>query len=695
MRRNKDLPELLAPAGSLQCVYAAVSAGADAVYFGMKNYSARAFAQNFTYKDANEAIRYCKSVGVKVYLTINTQLFDTDMEQALEACRILYNAGLDAFIITDMGLIREVRRELPNAELHASTQMSPQNKYSAKVLKELGFTRMVAPRECSKKELEDLCSNSELEIEAFVHGANCVCHSGQCLMSAVIGPRSGNKGNCAQPCRMMYKGKCEYPLSLKDNCLATRITDLIDMGVSSLKIEGRMKSADYVYGVTRIYRKLLDERRNANKEELKEVSDLFSRSGFTTAYFDDKVGSDMLGTRTKEDKIATNSATENSTEYPKKRIYMDMSCTMKKDTPITLTGEVDLFGKKTKVTVQGRIPETAINYPMNPGLVKKQLVKLGNSSYDTDPDRIRIDMDDDVMMPVMLINQLRRDLCEEMDKSLAVSGISRVATASVEKLESLAKNNKLKTAYFDNVSEIPAEAFSFFDKIFVPLEDYPSVTVHPGKAVLGVAMPSVVMSGEEKKVLDGLDKAVKLGACEMLVTNLWQIDAAEKRNMIVTLDLRMNCMNSYACRKYSEMGVKNIILSVETGLPKARDMSSPVDLSVVAYGRIPIMTLEKCAIRDILGLKGEISKCEYCKKGGYVPLTDSKNMTFKLRGNPYNHRNTVFNSVPVWTADIYDRIRRLGLGGHFIFSDENADRVRRIISAYTHFALPEGQFKRI
>ena len=694
MKRNKELPELLSPAGSFECVNAAVAAGADAVYFGMKSFSARSYAQNFSYKEATDAIKYCKSAGVNIYLTINTQLFDSDMEQALEMCRILYNTGVDAFIITDLGLIGEVRRELPDAVLHASTQMSPQNIYSAEVLSRLGFTRMVVPRECSRQELIDLCEKSKLEIEAFIHGANCVCHSGQCLMSAVIGPRSGNKGNCAQPCRMAYRGATEYPLSLKDNCLAPRMKDLIDMGVSSLKIEGRMKSADYVYGVTKIYRKLLDERRDADESEVKELADLFSRSGFTTGYFDNKVDSNMLGIRTREDKIATSESTDKTTEYPKKRIYMDMTCIMKKGMPITLTGIVKMNGRTISATAEGREPEVAITYPMNPDLVKKQLIRLGNSSFETDPDKIVIDMDGDVMMPVMLINQLRRDLCEEMEKKIAAGGKTRVDTVSVQPLESTVKKCKLKTAYFDNIKSITPEAFDYFDKIFVPLEDYCKVELS-GKAKLGVCMPNVVMEGEENAVLKELDKAVKIGCSEMLVTNMWQIDAAEKRNMHMTADLKMNCMNSYSCKMYSDLGFDNVILSVETGLPKAADMKSEVDLSVVAYGRIPVMTLEKCAIRDILGMKGPKDKCEYCKSHDYVSLTDSKNMTFKIKGNPVTHRNTIFNSVPVWTADIYNRIYKLGLGGHYIFTDESAEQVKKVINSYIHYSLPEGQFRRI
>jgi collagenase-like PrtC family protease len=292
------LPELLAPCGSYEALVAAVEGGADAVYFGGTAFNARMNAKNFDRDGIRSAVAYCHEKGVKAYITLNTQIYDRELKQALEQAAFCYEAGADALIVADVGLTELIRKHIPDLELHASTQMTAHSLDGAERLYGMGFKRVVGARELSRDNIRTLCT-SNAEIELFIHGAICVSVSGQCLMSAMLGGRSGNRGQCAQPCRMCYNG--EYPLSVKDMCLATHIPELIDMGVASLKIEGRMKSPSYVYGVTKIYRKLLDERRAATDKELSELQRLFSRSGFTDGYYTEKIDSRMLGVRTDKD----------------------------------------------------------------------------------------------------------------------------------------------------------------------------------------------------------------------------------------------------------------------------------------------------------------------------------------------------------------------------------------------------------
>jgi len=294
----KSLPELLAPCGSPEALEAAIEGGADAVYFGGTVFNARMNAKNFGRNEIRAAVARCHGAGVKAYATLNTQIYDRELKTALEHAAFLREAGIDALIITDPGLVSLIKTHLPDLELHASTQMTAHNRAAAETLYDLGFTRVVGARELSETNIKTLCT-SRAEIELFVHGAICVSCSGQCLMSAMLGGRSGNRGECAQPCRMGYNG--EFPLSMKDMCLASHIPALIDAGVASLKIEGRMKSPAYVYGVTKIYRRLLDERRAANDKELTELQRLFSRSGFTDGYFTENVGRHMLGVRSDKD----------------------------------------------------------------------------------------------------------------------------------------------------------------------------------------------------------------------------------------------------------------------------------------------------------------------------------------------------------------------------------------------------------
>ena len=299
MEKAKNvLPELLSPCGSLDALTAAVEGGADAVYFGGTVFNARMNAKNFDRADVRSAVGYCHENGVKAYVTLNTQIYDRELKSALDHAAFLYESGADALITADMGLSSLIKKHIPDFELHASTQATVHNLAGAEKLYDLGFSRVVGAREMDIDNIRTLCK-SRAEIEMFVHGAICVSVSGQCLMSAMLGGRSGNRGQCAQPCRMCYNG--EYPLSIKDMCLAGHIPSLIDAGVASLKIEGRMKSPAYVYGVTKIYRRLLDERRAATRDEINELQRLFSRSGFTDGYYTGNIGKNMLGIRTEND----------------------------------------------------------------------------------------------------------------------------------------------------------------------------------------------------------------------------------------------------------------------------------------------------------------------------------------------------------------------------------------------------------
>ena len=295
MRRKSELPELLAPAGSFDALLAAVAAGADAVYVGGKRFGARAYAKNFDIEELALAVNYCHLRGVKLYVTLNTLIFDKEMADAVAYAKELYRIGVDALIIADVGAVAEIRRCVPDLPLHASTQMSLHSAAGVDMAEKMGCERAVVARELSLSDIKTVVEKTGVEIEVFLHGALCVCHSGQCLFSSLVGGRSGNRGECAQPCRLPYNGK--YPLSLRDLSLSLHITELIESGVASLKIEGRMKSPDYVYGVTKIYRRLLDERRNSTAAERAELKRLFSRGDFTDGYLTGKIKEPMAKKR--------------------------------------------------------------------------------------------------------------------------------------------------------------------------------------------------------------------------------------------------------------------------------------------------------------------------------------------------------------------------------------------------------------
>ncbi|MBQ2766203.1 MAG: U32 family peptidase, partial [Clostridia bacterium] len=385
MKKHSTIPELLAPAGSPEALDAAIAGGADAVYFGGGAFNARMNAKNFAGDALRDAIDKCRLYGVKTNITLNTLIHNREMDDVLRYVEELYTLGADALIVADLGAASLIHRYFPDFELHASTQALGHNLDAAKVLAELGFSRMVAARELSYADLTTLCSESPIETEMFIHGAICVSQSGGCLASSLIGGRSGNRGECAQPCRLPYRkcgagAKDTYALSLKDICLAEHITEILSLGAASLKIEGRMKSPDYVYGVTSIYRTLLDEGRNANADEISRLQALFSRSGFTDGYFRAKLGRSMLGIRTDADKSRTAEA-ENTVNFAllmkDRRRPMNIKARIEENKPIELCAEVD--GRT--VTVYGQVPDKAQNRPLTPDAIMKNLEKLGNSPF--------------------------------------------------------------------------------------------------------------------------------------------------------------------------------------------------------------------------------------------------------------------------------------------------------------------------
>ena len=296
--------ELLSPAGSPESVIAAVQNGADAIYLGLGNFNARRGAKNFTSEEFERAVRYCRVRGCKVYVTLNTLVNDREVETALQTARLASEAGADGIIIQDLGLAAAIRQYLPDIPLHASTQMSIHNLAGVETAAELGMTRAVLAREFSFEQIRYITQNAPIETEVFVHGALCFCHSGQCYMSALIGQRSGNRGMCAQPCRLQYSlgGRMDdHPLSLRDNCLVEHLQELEEAGVASLKIEGRMKRPEYTAIVTKIYSTALRERRQPSPEELEDLEKAFSRQGFTQGYLRGDQ-EDMFGVRGEPDK---------------------------------------------------------------------------------------------------------------------------------------------------------------------------------------------------------------------------------------------------------------------------------------------------------------------------------------------------------------------------------------------------------
>lgn len=645
MKRKTALPELLSPAGDFECLVAAVSAGADAVYVGGKRFGARAYAKNFDTEELTRAVKYCHLHGVKLYVTVNTLVYDKEMAEVVNFARTLYEIGVDALIIADVGAIAEIRRAVPRLELHASTQMSVHNTLGADAAYELGASRVVLARELSYNDILKVTESCKAEVEVFLHGALCVCHSGQCLFSSLVGGRSGNRGECAQPCRLPYNGK--YPLSLSDLSLAEHITELIESGVASLKIEGRMKSASYVYTVTKIYRTLLDERRKPTRAEISELRRAFSRGEFTDGYFTGRIEKRMTGIRTDEDKELSKSS--EATKFEIKKISVKAKVTMR----LGKATEMTLVSANRSVTVQGDAPDAAREAPLTPESVKARLSKMGNTFLSLSEDDIELTLDAGINLSPAKINALRRAAAEAFE----YSGREPVPEYVIVRHNRQVVPTCETALYLDETEYRKAKGLIKNEKgriSFLPLFS------ESLDGTDGVYLPPVVMESEIEAVKERLKDVKKHGVLYALVGNIGQIALCKELGLTPIGDFRLNVTNGFSADKYRALGVYHLILSPELTLPQARDIGG----AVITYGRIPLMITERCFIRDCVG----------CSECGKFSLTDRLGEKFPII-KEYGHRNLILNSRVTYMGDKGRELCSFGLASHLIFTKERAGEI--------------------
>lgn len=689
--------ELLSPAGSPAALNAALENGADAVYLGATAFNARMNAQNFTREDLRSGIKRAHALGASVYMTLNTQVLDRELPALLDAARDAYCDGIDALIIADLGAAREIHRILPDFSLHASTQMSGHNTDMGRLLSECGYTRMVLARETCESDIRSFCEHAPIEAEVFLHGALCVSHSGQCLFSSVVGGRSGNRGECAQPCRLPYNGS--YPLSLKDLCLARQIPTLREMGVASLKIEGRMKSPEYVGAVTAVYRRLLDENRAASDGEIAYLAEVFSRGGFTDGYFGKRIGAEMLGVRSESDKETTR--TLPPFKGLTKKAPITLSFEASGDQPIALCAEKN--GKA--VTVTGEVPLPAEKAPTDADTVRRQLSKLGGTVYEAR--EVSVKLADGLMIPIAWLNALRRNAVSALEAIDASPLRERKAVSPPQKEAPAAKKQEqTRSARFASPIQITASARNYFSVRYLPLFSFT-------ERANGVILPPVVYDSRRDEVKTALCGALTRGAKHILCTNLGQlsliceaIGETNAEGITVHGDLRLGVMNRASLEMLRAYGVESTILSPELTLPQARDVGKDGGAEMIVYGRLPLMLLEKCVNIGKNGQK-KSRACASCMKNHtecgescreYIPsarLVDRKRVEFPVL-REWEHRNVIYNSLPTYTADRIDAALRTTLTAHhYIFSLESPDEVDRVIDAYKRKLPPKGQVRRL
>ncbi len=689
-RMTDKLPELLAPAGSPEALAAAIESGADAVYFGTTNFSARMRARNFDDTELADAVALCRAYGVKSYITVNTRVRDTEilpdgkhLSPMYETLYRLNEAGADALIVADLGVAAMVRECFPDMELHASTQLSGVSSEDAAALKALGFSRMVCPRELSIGQITSLCDRSPLEIEMFIHGAHCVSFSGQCMLSYAMGGRSGNRGECAQPCRLPYAvcGKggvslSQYPLSLKDMCLAGHIREILLSGVTSLKIEGRQKSADYVWGVTKMYRKLLDERRDATAEEIEALAALFSRDGFTDGYLKQSFRT-MLGIRRTED--TENS--KNAETFPglMKKVPLAAHLRVKADTPVSLS--LTARGNTVTVAQSGVIAAPAKSAPLTAALAEKNIAKLGGTPYVMES--FTADIDDNLFLTAAQLNALRRSALRALTGGAGGARLPAVREKSAYTPPAV----PLLTAEFLSPAQIPAEAESFFDEISLPQ--------HCRTKNYGVTLPEYAPD----KRMGQLRAALSLAKPSTVIAHSpAQLALCAEMGIPAIASLRLNVFNSRCAEEILKMGAACVTPSPELPLGAIRAIRQPK--SVPVYGRIPLMLTLRCAISD----GGAV--CAFHRVGGFceadtveknhlclAALKDRTGTAFPLVGM-YDCTNVLYNSVPIWMSDKQKTLASLGAARyHFLFTTETKEEVRAVLRAWREGRAPADPSK--
>lgn len=663
MTNQKRLPELLAPAGSPDAFRAALAGGADAVYFGGTAFNARLRAQNFTPDEMRACISLCHAQGAKAYLTLNTLLTDRELPAMLAAVEDAYLAGVDALIVADLGAAAIIHRHLPDLALHASTQCAGHNALAARALADLGFSRMVLARETSEANIATFLAEGGMEAEVFVHGALCVSHSGQCLFSSLVGGRSGNRGECAQPCRLP-DARGNYPLSLKDLSLARHVPKLIDLGVHSLKIEGRLKSPDYVREVVSVWRRLLDEGRGATEREMNYLAGVFSRGGFTDGYFTGKIGSHMMGTRTEEDKarsvaLDAKKGANTAQSEQMRAVPLSFAFCMQQNAPLSLTASAN--GKT--VTVTGDVPFVAERAPMDRASVEKQLAKLGGTPYTLSS--LDVTLDEGLMVPVSALNALRRAALVALGERARTRPDEASAKRALAMPHATPLADARPTARFASAAQLTPKAKATFAHCYLPLHLYNGETD-------GVLLPPVIFDSEQEGVRAQLQRAVTLGATQALVGNIGHLALACEAGLIPHGDFRLNVTNAHTLAVLHDMGFADVLLSPELTLPQIRDIKGARD--AIVYGRVPLMLLEKCAGR-------EAGNCSACEKNENE-LVDRRGEHFPILRLP-PHRNLLYNSRATVMSDKKGDLARAGItGGHFIFSTETPTEVDRVITAY-------------
>lgn len=720
---RKEL-ELLAPAGSFETFQAVIRAGADAVYLGGSQFGARAYANNFTEEELLQAIDFAHVHGRQVYLTVNTLFKEEELESRLYDYLLpYYEHGLDAVILQDMGALSLIRREFPGLDIHTSTQMTVTGVHGAAYMKQLGASRVVTAREMSYAEIREIHDRVDVEIESFVHGALCYCYSGQCLLSSMLGGRSGNRGRCAQPCRLPYEvfddkkhsipSKGGYVLSPKDLCTISNIPKLAESGIYSFKIEGRMKQAEYAAGVVSIYRSYMDcylkdlakartqgcsedeartyaaERYQVSQADMKKLLDLGNRSGFTDGYYVRHNGKEMI-TFGKPSHAKSNEALQS--EIREKYIHAKADgaeikekikgiLRLKKESSAT----IELHCGTHCVSQSGDIVQAALKQPLSYEKVNACMQKTGNTPFEFD--ELIIEMDEDIFMPVQALNQLRREALEQLEQ-LVIADYRRETPLKAEHEASLKHGAIKQTARIivsvENRALLPdVLARDFVDDVYCDSSCYQRnslleqlkadiTQVHAAGKQIYYILPAIFRSSTAAFYQKIAEELLQLGLDGVVVKSYDSAAFAKQylAKLDILLDHSLYTWNSKAKELLGEYQPLRDTAPLELNRREllARDNHNS---EMVIYGYLPLMTSAQC-------VHGNVAGCDKTKTVTY--LKDRYGKYFPVKNNCSECYNTIYNTTPLMLFASAREITQMGMAGYRIcFTIENRKQVGEIL----------------
>lgn len=700
--RNKDF-ELLAPAGNLEILKGVIESGADAVYVGGSMFGARAYANNFTEEELLEAIDFAHLRGVKVYLTVNTLIKNSEFSKLYDYLLVYYKRGLDAVIVQDLGVVKAIHEYFPSMEIHTSTQMTVTGADGVRFLSQFGVTRVVMAREVSLAEMKRIHEETGMELEAFVHGALCYSYSGQCLFSSILGGRSGNRGRCAQPCRLPYTvegKKDEYILSLKDMCGIKALDKLHDAGVYSLKIEGRMKQLEYACGVVKYYRSYIDSKKPVSDADYDRIKELGNRCGFTDRYYFDHNGSDMV-TYVKPNFVSN--AAEPSPE--KRKLSIEGELVLREGEPGSLTV------KRGDVTYKASIEpvSAALKAPLD----KKAAIDRINKTGDTDFEfsHIKAQIGENVFVPNGALNKLRRDaisgLCDKLLKEYYRDDARYVDISSLSKLPEHAIKSDAAHETINDYTTICScmtraqldtlVTYDCFDVFYLDFDMYDRKTLiqqftddvqslaKRNKKVY-LMLPTIFRADSSDYFVSIAKELDKVSFDGFVVKNYEEIYLTENlfTGKKVILDHNMYTFNDVSKSAFFEHGVSGDTVPLELNSKEIMHRNN-IGSQMIVYGYYPLMTTANCVHKNTKG-------CD--KKQKLIYLKDRYNKSFAVCNNCKECYNTIYNSLPTMLTKNISKLKEAGIRSfRYSFTIETPKQIKAVmddnVAEYTN-----GYYKR-